>query len=465
MKNLKRRILYFALPAFSILLLAAADQYYEIAKHIDIMVSVYKEVDANYVDEINHAKIMRKGIDAMLADLDPYTVFYSESEVEDYKFQQTGVYGGIGANIGQKSGKFTVLEIYKGFAADKAGMLPGDVLIEVDGKDVTDSKVKDLGPFLKGEPNTEVSIKFQRMGEPTPKIVTFNREEVKVDNVSFAKKLSNQIGYIKFSNFRDGGALEVKKHLSEFKKEGIAGLILDLRGNPGGLLREAVELVNLFVKKGEIVVTTKGKNTYNNRTYTTNQSPYDLELPIVVLIDENSASASEIVSGSLQDYDRAIIVGNTSFGKGLVQNVVPLTYNTQVKVTISKYYIPSGRCIQRLDYASKDDDGEVHAFPDSLKQEFATAGGRLVYDGAGVDPDIEVEDQKPNEVVQGLIDQYLIFDFATKFRLNNAEIGEPQEFKVDDALFAEFKQFVSGQGFDLKTKAETQLDKLKKQLK
>ena len=463
MKRLKKIALTLIAPVVLIALLAAGDQYYEISKHIDIFVSVYKEVDEHYVDEVNHAKLMRKAIDGMLADLDPYTVFYSESEVEDYKFQQTGKYGGIGANVGKREGQFFLLEVYKGFAADKAGLLPGDMILAVDNKEIEAKSVKDLGPFLKGEPGTEVTLKLKRPGVVEPIISTFKREEVKVDNVTYAQMLDGEIGYVKFSNFRQGGAAEIKKHLDEFKKEGMEAFVLDLRGNPGGLLREAVGIVNLFVDKGQPVVTTKGKNEVNTRSYTTFQRPYDKELPVVVLIDESSASASEIVSGALQDYDRAVVVGNTSFGKGLVQNILPLTYNTQVKVTISKYYIPSGRCIQRLDYASKDDDGKAVEFPDSLKQEFETANGRKVYDGAGVDPDIEIEDPEMPEVVKGLVSQYMIFDFATQYRLEHESLAEPKEFKVDDELFAQFKAFLTSEGFSFETQTEKTLMKLERQ--
>lgn len=461
MKKFKKSLLVIAIPFLLLCSIAAGDHYFEITKHIDIFVSVYKEIDEQYVDELNHAKLMRKAIDGMLKELDPYTVFYSESEIEDYKFQQTGKYGGIGANVGRRDGKFTILEAYEGYSADKAGIQAGDIILSIDGKDISGKTVKSLSPYLKGEPNTELNIKVERMGVENPLEFTLSRDEVEIANVTHAQMLDNGIGYVKFSNFRQGAAGEVRSNLDKFKKEGMESFILDLRGNPGGLLNEAVSLVNLFVERQKMVVTTKGRNENNNHPYMTRGAAYDKKLPVVVLIDEGSASASEIVSGALQDYDRAVVIGNTSFGKGLVQNILPLTYNTQVKVTISKYYIPSGRCIQRIDYAQKDENGKPIEMPDSLKEEFTTANGRKVYDGAGVDPDIVIKNAKVPEIVKGLNDQYMIFDFATKYKLEHDVLpGSPADFVVSDALFNEFKSFLTSEDFQFKTKTEKAIEKM-----
>lgn len=463
MKKFKKSLLVIAVPFLLLCSIAAGDHYFEITKHIDIFVSVYKEIDEQYVDELNHAKLMRKAIDGMLKELDPYTVFYSESEIEDYKFQQTGKYGGIGANVGRRDGRFTILEAYEGYSADKAGIQAGDVILSIDGKDISGKTVKSLSPYLKGEPNTELKMKVERMGVKDPLEFTLSRDEVEIANVTHAQMLDNGIGYVKFSNFRQGAANEVKTNLEKFKKEGMESFILDLRGNPGGLLNEAVSLVNLFVERQKMVVTTKGRNENNNHPYTTRGAAYDKKLPVVVLIDEGSASASEIVSGALQDYDRAVVIGNTSFGKGLVQNILPLTYNTQVKVTISKYYIPSGRCIQRIDYAQKDEDGNPIEMPDSLKEEFTTANGRKVYDGAGIDPDIEIKNADVPEIVKGLNSQYMIFDFATKYKLEHEELpGTPSDFEVSEALFSEFKSFLTSEDFQFKSKTEKAIEKVMK---
>lgn len=436
-------------------LLSASSGYFEISKNIDIFISLYKKVDELYVDEVDHSKIMRKGIDAMLSELDPYTVYYSESQVEDFKFQQTGSYGGIGARIGLHGEKLVVTEIYENSPSQKAGLMPGDILLEIDGKDLTGKKVSDLSEFLKGEENTQVKLKFNRQGQVSE--LNVERAEIKVDNVSYAGMITDKVGYVKFENFRMDAAKEVKDNMEKMKGQGMEQFILDMRGNPGGLLKEAVDIVNLFVGENELVVSTKGKNPNHSREYKTYRRPYDKSIPVIVLVDEGSASASEIVSASLQDYDRGVVIGRNSFGKGLVQITQMLSYNSQLKVTTSKYYTASGRCVQRLDYAARDEDGKVPAVPDSLITEFRTEAGRLVYDGAGVNPDVPVNLPENSPYVKALLSEKRIFDFAAQFHYANAEIAPLKEFKVDDALLREFSKYLDDKGFEYKTKTQKKL--------
>ena len=462
MKSLKILVITLLIGVTSFLMVSGTTGYFEISKNIDIFISLYKKVDELYVNEVNHSKIMRKGIDAMLAELDPYTVYFSESQVEDFRFEQTGSYGGIGARVGLRKGDLLITEIYQGSPSIEAGLMVGDVLKEVDGKDLTGKKVADMSELLKGEPKTQVVLQVSRGG--TLKEISIRREEIKVDNVSYSGMLNDHVGYVKFENFRMDAAKEVQKKMEELKKEGMTQFVLDMRGNPGGLLKEAVDIVNLFVDANKLVVSTKGKNPNHSRDYKTYKKVYDDEIELVVLVDGGSASASEIVSGSIQDYDRGVVVGRNSFGKGLVQITQPLTYNAQMKVTTSKYYMVSGRCIQRLDYALRDEDGNVPEVPDSLITEFRTMNGRAVLDGAGVNPDVTVPLPAKTDYVRSLIKKGMIFDFCTQYQLERNEIPKVSEFSISDKDLTDFQRFIASKDFSYETKTEKKLEQVKKTL-
>jgi len=380
-----------------------ADNYFEISKNLQIMSSVVHEVNTYYVDDVEPSKLLRTGIDAMLKSLDPYTDFYSESEIEDYRFMTTGQYGGVGATISKKGEDVVIAEPYEGWPAQKADLRAGDVLIEVDGKTVKGKSTDDVSKLLKGSPNTELKVVIKRLGVEGTMTKTVMRQEIKVKNVPYYGMINDKIGYIKYSGFRQQSAEEVRDALKNLEKDhNISGLVFDLRGNPGGLLDEAIKTVNVFVDKGQLVVFTKGKMEDWNHQYSTEGEPLDTKIPVVILVDGGSASAAEIVSGSLQDLDRAIVVGANSYGKGLVQTTRPLPYNTQMKITTSKYYIPSGRCIQKIDYAKKDDEGNAYHLPDSLKRAFKTKDGRVVYDGTGIKPDVALPRKKYADVIMSL---------------------------------------------------------------
>lgn len=452
---LKRTLFAISGLLIAAVLVSASSGYFEISKNIDIFISLYKKVDELYVDEVDHSKIMRKGIDAMLAELDPYTVYFSESQVEDFKFQQTGSYGGIGARIGLHGEKLVITEIYENSPSQKAGLMPGDVLVEIDGKDLTGKNVGDLSELLKGEENTQVNIKYNRQGQQQE--LNVERADIKVDNVSYAGMVTDKIGYVKFENFRMDAAKEVKDKMEQMRGDGMEQFILDMRGNPGGLLKEAVDIVNLFVGENKLVVSTKGKNPNHSREYKTYKRAYNKSIPVIVLVDEGSASASEIVGASLQDYDRGVVIGRNSFGKGLVQITQMLNYNSQLKVTTSKYYTASGRCVQRLDYAARDDDGKVPAVPDSLITEFKTNAGRTVYDGAGVNPDILIEQPERSPYVRALLSEKLIFNFAAKYHYEHESIASLETFEVDEVMLSSFRTYLNEQKFEYKTKTQKKL--------
>ncbi|MBI1185304.1 PDZ domain-containing protein [bacterium] len=448
--------------ATALLIGATGSGYFEISKNLDIFITLYKKVDELYVDELDHSRIMRKGIDAMLAELDPYTVYYSESEVEDFNFQRTGTYAGIGTRIMKFGDDLVVTEVYEDAPALEAGLQIGDILLAIDGKSVLGKSVSDMSEILKGEENTVANLRIKRNGAEMD--LPIKRAEVKIDNVSYFGMVTEDIGYVKFENFRMDAALEVKEKMEELKDRGMKKFILDMRGNPGGLLKEAVDIVNLFVDANHLVVSTKGKNPDHSRDYNTYKKVYDDEIPLVVLIDGGSASASEIVSGSIQDYDRGVVIGRNSYGKGLVQITQPLSYNAQLKVTTSKYYTASGRCIQRLDYALRDEDGNVPEVPDSLIKEFKTKNGRPVFDGEGISPDLEVAKTSTTPYTRALTNEHLVFYFAHNYLKNHSEIASPNKFVVDDNLLNEFKQYVQTQSFNYKTKTEKKLDHLMENL-
>lgn len=436
---------------------------FEISKNLEILSDIYKQLDLNYVDEISHGELIKTGIDKMLESLDPFTNYIAESDIEDYKLMTTGQYGGIGALI-HKQGDFVVVsEPYENFPAQKSGLLPGDKILEVDGQSAKGKSTDDVSKILKGEPGTTIKLLIERGGTPEPFQVSLQRENIKIDNIPYYSMLNEHIGYIKLSGFTQNASSEVKKAFISLKeKNDMKGLIFDLRGNGGGLLNEAVDIVNIFTDKGELVVSTKGKETARNKSYYTTNNPEDLEIPIVVLVDESSASASEIVSGALQDLDRAVILGQRTYGKGLVQNVFPVSYNAQVKITVAKYYIPSGRCIQAIDYSHKNINGVASKIPDSLISEFKTKNGRKVYDGGGIEPDVYSDTNTISPITMALFSKFIIFDYANKFAREHDSIAPPKQFTITDEIYNDFTQYVTNlSSFDYTTGSEQTLKKLK----
>jgi carboxyl-terminal processing protease len=436
---------------------------FEISKNLEILTSLYKELNTNYVDGANPSELMKTGIDAMLDKLDPYTVFIPESEIEDYRFMTTGEYGGIGSLIHKKGDYIYISEPYENSPAQKAGLKAGDKILKVNDKSASGKSVDDVSAILKGQPGTNFRLLIERDGEAKPLTFDIVREKISIEPVPYYGLLHDGIGYIKLNTFTQTASSDVKKAFLDLKsKNKINGLVLDLRDNGGGLLTEAVNIVNIFVKKGELVVSTKGKAKDKNHSYLTTMDPVDTDIPLVVLVNGSSASASEIVAGALQDLDRAVIVGQRTFGKGLVQNVFPLSYNTQVKITVAKYYIPSGRCIQEIDYAHKDQAGHPENIPDSLVSAYKTMHGRTVYDGKGVLPDIITDSLRLTTVAYNLITKYIIFDYATKYAASHPSIEPATTFRLSDADYNDFVAYTQSKGFEFKTAAEKELETVKK---
>ncbi len=438
------------------------DDYFEISRNMDIFATLFRELNIYYVDEVKPGDLMKKGIDSMLESLDPYTNYIPESEVEDYRFMTTGQYGGIGALIGQKGDNVVITDPYEGYPAQKADLRAGDVILEIDGKSIKGKKYDEISKILKGQPKTPVKLLVKREGEPAPIEKTVMRDEIKINSVPYFGMLDNEIGYIRLTGFTDNAGGEVRDALMELKsKNNVKSLVLDLRGNPGGLLNEAVNITNIFVNKGVDVVNTKGKVKEWDKTYKALNNPVDVDIPLVVLVNSGSASASEIVSGSIQDLDRGIIIGQRTFGKGLVQTTRPLSYNAQMKVTTAKYYIPSGRCIQALDYTHRNEDGSVGKVPDSLVSEFKTKNGRIVYDGGGVSPDFATETQYLSNIAQSLLTKQLIFDYATLYRVKNPTISSARSYRFSDQEYSEFVAWLSDKEYDYTTKSEKTYEELK----
>jgi len=462
-KRITKIILVVALAMSSIFSVGYADSYFEVSKNLDIFATLFRELNIYYVDESDPGKLIKTGIDAMLESLDPYTNYIPESNMEDYKLMTTGQYGGIGALI-QKQGDYVVVsEPYEGFGAFKAGLRAGDKILEVDGKSVKGKNTSDIREVLMGQPGSSIQLKIERPGTPEPFVKEVVREEVKIKDVPYYAMLKNDVGYIKLTGFTESASKEVKTALISLKEQNAKSMVLDLRGNGGGLLNEAVNIVNFFVPKGSEVVFTKGKIKEWDKTYKALNEPIDIQIPLVVLIDEGSASASEIVSGSLQDHDRAVVVGNQSYGKGLVQSVRPLSYNSKLKVTVAKYYTPSGRCIQKLDYSHREEDGKVNAVADSLIREFKTLNSkRPVFDGKGVAPDVTVERMELSNISASLITKNLIFEYATNYRLKNETIKPVAEFAFTDADYNDFMAFLAGKDYSYTTDSEDLLAKLEK---
>ncbi|GAB4123297.1 MAG: S41 family peptidase [Raineya sp.] len=449
----------FLLLLFSLFVLFAfkkdpKDNAFEIAKNIDIFTTMYKEVNNYYVDEVNPNKIMRTGIDAMLKSLDPYTVFISEDQIEDYRTMTTGEYGGIGATVGTRNGKTLIVMPFEDSPARKSGLKIGDEILQINEVKTQGKSQNDISRLLKGQPGTEVELIIKRYGATQTEKVKIKRERIKINNVPFSDMVADGVGYIQLTEFTQGASEGIRKALEELKGKGAKSIILDLRANPGGLLHESVNICNLFLNKDLDIVFTKGKIAEWNKTYKSLRPAVDTEIPLVVLANGRSASASEIVSGVIQDYDRGVLLGQRTFGKGLVQSTRLLSYNSQVKITVAKYYIPSGRCIQGIDYSNRDREGKAAKIPDSLRRAFKTKAGRTVYDGAGLEPDVIVEKENLSPIAQSLVNKNLIFEYANEFALKNPSIKPAKEFKMSDAEYQTFVNWVKTKDYAYTTEAE-----------
>jgi carboxyl-terminal processing protease len=461
-RKFKIWIALMAIIVASVVSYSFVDNDFEIAKNLDIFATLYRELNNNYVDDIKPGELMKTGINAMLESLDPYTTFISESDLEDYKLMTTGQYGGVGALI-HKNGDYVVIsDPYEGFPAQKSDLQAGDIILEVNDKSAKGKSTSDVTDILRGQPGTTVKILIKRESEDKPIEKTIEREEIKLSNVEYSGMIDEKNGYIKLTNFYQDAGKEVKEAFLKLKDKGMKNCILDLRGNGGGLLNEAVNIVNVFIDKGIAVVNTKGKLKDKNNTHRSLNPATDKDIPLIILVDRGSASASEIVTGAIQDLDRGVIIGERTYGKGLVQNVIPLSYNTKLKVTVAKYYIPSGRCIQAIDYSQKNADGSVAKVPDSLKVAFKTKDGRTIYDGGGIEPDIFLEPKKYANISYSLVEKYTIFDYATKFKIKHSSIPATKDFVITDEIYNDFISFISDKTYDYTTKSEQSLADLKK---
>ena len=438
------------------------DRLFAIAKSIDIFAALIRELDTYYVDQIDPEKLLTVGIQAMLEELDPYTEYIPEEESDDFRMLTTGEYAGVGALIGNRGEGNIVIMPYTGFPAQNAGMRIGDLLLKVDSIAVLKKTTSEVSELLKGPANTGVTVTVKR-GEDTLQF-SLNRKKISLKNVPFYGKLDEQTGYIKLSDFTTNASAEVRNALVSLKAQGATQLVLDLRDNPGGLINEAVEIVNLFVPKGKEVVKTIGKLQQVNYTYKTNKTPVDTKIGIIVLINDRSASAAEIVAGALQDYDRAVLLGQKSFGKGLVQTTLPLSFNAQIKVTTAKYYIPSGRCIQAIDYSKSREDGSAGTVPDSLRKAFKTANGRVVLDGAGIEPDEKVTEKSYAPISYTLVAGNHVFDYATTYFYKHQTLASPSAFQVTEEVYADFKKFLVGKEYDYTTYTEKSVQDMEKYL-
>jgi len=459
-----KQVINLVLTAFLICFVSsstyAQSNGFELIKGLELMDLIYQQLETHYVDEPKPGKLSKVAIDAMLKELDPYTVYYHEANMEDYKLITTGQYGGIGALI-KKSGDYIYIsEPYEGNPAQKSGLRAGDKILSIDGKDMVKKPSDEVSSALKGPKGTTIVIKVERNGQELK--IPITRDEIKIPDVPYSGIVSNSTGYIKLNSFTQTASEEVKKAFLDLKSKGMKELVLDLRDNGGGLLIEAVKIVNFFVPKDQIVVTTKGRVLEENRVYKTMDEPLDLTIPVVVLIDEGSASASEIVSGSLQDLDRAVVVGSTSYGKGLVQRTFDLKYGSKIKLTIAKYYTPSGRCVQKLEYYEKGDDEKPKVIADSLIKTFKTKNGRSVIDGRGIEPDVKVKDKDFSRLTAMIVSKNFIFNYATEFAVKNPTIAPADNFTMTDEQYAAFKNVVLKDTFDYTTASEEVLKKMKK---
>lgn len=463
MKQIRKFIKIVIVTATAVFVFSAADQpekYFEIAKNIDVFASLFKEVNTYYVDEINPNLFIKRGIDGMLESLDPYTNYIPEDEIEDFRTMTTGQYGGIGAIVGKRNEKSIIMMPYEGYPAHKAGLIIGDEILAIDGIEVTKKNTNDISKLLKGQSNTPVKIKIKRFAVVEPFDVVIQREKIKVENVPYSGMIDKTTGYIQLTDFTNNASKDVKKALIDLKILGAKNIILDLRDNPGGLLTEAINISNLFVSKDKEIVSTKGKIAEWNKTYKAMNTAVDVDIPLVVLVNGRSASASEIVAGVIQDYDRGILIGQKTYGKGLVQATRPLPYNSQLKITTAKYYIPSGRCIQAIDYTHRNEDGSVGHIPDSLKSAFKTKNGRVVFDGGGVTPDLVLEDPLLTPITISLLTKGLIFDYASLYYSQHKSIASAKGFVLEASEYQKFISWLNDKDYDYVTKVETNLDEL-----
>jgi carboxyl-terminal processing protease len=437
-----------------------AENYFEIAKSLDIFATLFKEVNTYYVDEVDPKKLIRHGIDGMLESLDPYTDFIPEEELENFRISTTGQYAGIGALIGIINNKIIITHPYKNFPAFKSGLKVGDELIAVNGINVQGKTTAETSTLLKGPARTEVEVKVRRYGQKNDLTFKIKREKITVGNLAYVGLVNPEVGYIKLDDFTPGASKEVSDAVVKLKSQGAKKIILDLRDNPGGLLHEAVNIVNLFIPKGKEVVSTRGKVEDWNKSYTTLNNSLDTDIPVAILINDGSASASEIVAGALQDYDRAVLLGDRTFGKGLVQTTRQLSYNAQLKVTTAKYYIPSGRCIQKLDYTNRQQDGSVVAYADSTKSEFKTMNGRSVFDGGGLDPDIVIDQKYLGTITSSLYTSGLLFEYATKYCAENLAPSDFKSFNFSDKEYEKFLSWLKEQKFTYATTLESETKQL-----
>ena len=426
--------------------------FFEIAKQIDIYTTMFKELNMYYIDEVNPGKLTSKSINYMLSNLDPYTNFYDEQGVEDARIRSTGEYGGIGAISKFKNKTFTIREILKNSPAEKAGLKPGDKILKIGDIEVKDFEEIGISSLLNGLPDTRVKLKIERQNKTLDIDVT--RKKIDVSAVPFYTMIDSEVGYISFVKFNEKASEELKDAYLDLIDEGMKKLIIDVRSNPGGLLNEAVEITNFFVPKDKVVVTTKAKTKKESATYKTRNDPLNLDIPLTILINNRSASASEILAGSLQDYDRAVVIGERSFGKGLVQRYKPLSYGTQMKLTISKYYTPSGRCIQELDYANRDDEGNIPKFSDAGRDTYKTAIGRTVYGGGGILPDIDIEKPATTKTTETLLKSDAFFNYATNYFYKNSTIVEASKFSLQEEDFDELLKYLDKNHTDFETETE-----------
>ena len=460
MKHIKTLIAVVILCG-TMILPARAQNDFEIAKNVDIFISILRELNAKYADEISPGELTNTAIDAMLESLDPYTIYYTENEIEDVKMITSGQYGGIGALIQQYGkDKVAISEIYEDCPAQKSGVLAGDIITKVDGKSTAGKNSTDISSAMRGQPGTTVTLEVFRPSKNKTLNFSITREEITLPNIPYYGMLDNTVGYIKLDQFTDKAGKEVRDAFTDLKGQGMTALILDLRNNGGGLLQEAVKIMNIFVEQGNVIVYTKGKIEDQNHIFRTPAHALDKDIPVVVLVNEHSASASEIVAGAFQDLDRGVIVGKKSYGKGLVQNIVPLSFNSSMKLTVSKYYIPSGRCVQKIEYFSKDST-KSHVIPDSLAVAFKTQNGRTVYDKGGIEPDVPTPADYISSVLTALIFNNHIFDFANQYHADHTAIAPADQFVVDEATFNEFLNFVGNKDYAYTTETEEVMKDLK----
>ncbi|HBH47024.1 MAG TPA: peptidase S41 [Bacteroidales bacterium] len=459
-KKGKILIISLSLVILSLGVFSFKNPAFEITRNLDIFISLFREVHTLYVDGAEPEELINSSIEGMLESLDPYTTYIPAEDVDDFKFMTTGKYGGIGALI-RKAGEYTIIsEPYEGFPAQENDLRAGDTLVSINGVNTKGKSISEVSQLLKGTPNTEVVLKLKRIGEESLITKTFKREQVSIPNVPYYGLLDNYVGYIILGNFMKNAGKDVKDAYLDLIDKGATSVILDLRSNPGGLLAEAVNVANLWVPKNQEIVSTRGKVQQWDKTYKTKYNPVDTTMPVVVLVNRASASASEIVAGALQDLDRAVVIGQKTFGKGLVQTTRPLSYDAHLKITTAKYYIPSGRCIQALDYAHRNEDGSVGYIPDSLISEFKTNNGRSVFDGGGIEPDIKIQSDGPGNITVAAFTQNHIFNFATEFASKNPSIAEANLFEISDEIYSDFKTYLADKEFDYNTESSEQLKEL-----